>query len=116
MEGAVVLCVIFLLVLVVLCAILLGIIQNIRNELMFQRNRDGKLFELLGSILQELKTGRAEKEVRPAETVRKESAAPEIKPQVRTQIKPEVKEEIKSEEEKEENIDVTSILPNFLNN
>ncbi|MBO4646589.1 MAG: DUF2339 domain-containing protein [Lentisphaeria bacterium] len=94
MEGAVVFCVIFLLVLVVLCSISLNILLTIRSELMFGRNRDVKKLELLNSILQELKTIHAEKAARPVETVRKESAAPEIKPEVQPQIKPETKPEV----------------------
>ena len=107
MEGAVVLGVIFLLVLVILSAIFLQIVMHIRSELVSRRLRDRELLDLLGSILQELKTDHPGKAVgpsavpkiesRPVETVRKEAAAPEIKPEVQPQFKPEVQPQIKPE-------------------
>jgi|GEM_PF-3577010 len=107
MEEAVVLCVIFLIVLIVLCANFLRLVRQIRGELESGRTRDRKLLTLLDSILKELKAIHAEKEAGrtdgpeivslPVETIRKASSTPEIKPEVQPQIRPEVKAESKPE-------------------
>ena len=100
MEGALVLCVILLVVLVIQCGGLLNRLTRLRKELEARRDRDRDRQVLLGLILKELKdlrTGPDAGKVSPpepapakAETAVKAEVKPEIKPEIKPEVKPSV--------------------------